>query len=89
MRKRKLREESVYDVNDTTDFIDKGKSLKLKDLGFTLPKEQPTKIISIRIPTKLYNEIKAFSTNIDMPYQAYIKYLLNDGITRVLGKTKN
>ena len=89
MKRNKKSEVSVYDVNDTSDFIDKHKPLKLKDLGFTLPKEQPTKIISIRIPTKLYNEIRAFSTNIDMPYQAYIKYLLNDGINRVLKKTNN
>lgn len=84
MKKNKLKEIIRYDYNDTTDFIDKSHPLKLNDLGFTLPKEAPTKIVTVRIPTKLYNAIKAFSTNIDMPYQALIKYFLNEGMKREL-----
>ncbi len=86
--KKNLKEEIIYDLNDTTSCINKNKPLKLKDLGFVLPKEPPTKIISIRIPTYLYNQIKAKSTNIDMPYQAYIKYLLSQGIKKDLLKIK-
>ncbi|OHD50491.1 MAG: hypothetical protein A2096_17380 [Spirochaetes bacterium GWF1_41_5] len=82
--KNKNKEIKIYDHNDTTDYIDKNIPLKLSDLNITLPKENPTKIISIRIPTKLYNSIKAYSTNIDMPYQAYIKYLLYEGIKKKL-----
>jgi predicted DNA binding CopG/RHH family protein len=69
-----------YDENDTTTFIDKDRPLRLQDLGFALPKEKPTKVISIRLPTDLYNKLKAYSTNMDISYQAYIKYLLNKGI---------
>jgi len=76
------REIPDYDDNDTTAFIDKSKPLKLQDLGLRLPKEGPTKVISIRLPIALYNQLKARSTNMDMPYQAYIKYLLNKGIER-------
>ncbi len=82
MKKNKTKEELIYDYNDVTDFINPKKPLKLKDLGFTLPDEKPTKVISIRIPTKLYNALKAFSTSMDMPYQALIKYLLNNGLKK-------
>jgi len=78
--KRTVHEIIDYDENDTTAFINKDHPLKLQDLGFKLPKEKPTKVISIRLPTDLYNKLKAYSTNMDIPYQAYIKYLLNRGI---------
>jgi predicted DNA binding CopG/RHH family protein len=86
--KKANREITVYDSNDTTVFIDKKHPLKLEDLGFKLPKEGPTKVVSIRIPTSLYNRLKAYSTDADMPYQAYIKYLLNQGVERDLKKEK-
>jgi predicted DNA binding CopG/RHH family protein len=78
--KKTIHEVIDYDENDTTAFIDKDRPLRLHDLGFTLPKEKPTKVISIRLPTDLYNKLKAYSTNMDISYQAYIKYLLNKGI---------
>lgn len=78
----------VYDSNDTTEFIDKTKPKKLEDIGIKLPKEAPTKVISIRIPTGLYNNIRAFSTNIDIPYQATIKMLLEKGIKKEQAQAK-
>jgi predicted DNA binding CopG/RHH family protein len=78
--KKTTHEVIDYDEYDTTAFIDKDRPLRLQDLGFTLPKEKPTKVISIRLPTDLYNKLKAYSTNMDISYQAYIKYLLNKGI---------
>lgn len=69
-----------YDNQDTTPFIDVNKPLKLSDIGLKLPAEPPTKVISIRIPTGLYNNIRAYSTNIDIPYQSTIKMLLEKGI---------
>jgi predicted DNA binding CopG/RHH family protein len=77
-----------YDENDTTAFIDRNHPLSLQALGFKLPKEKPTKVISIRLPTDLYNKLKAYSTNMDIPYQAYIKYLLNKGIKEDSPKKK-
>lgn len=87
--KKNVREIIDYDENDTTAFIDRNKPLKLHNLGFKLPKEGPTKIISIRLPTGLYNKLKAYSTNMDMPYQSYIKYLLNKGIEEDSSKNKS
>ena len=78
--KRTRHEILDYDRADTTGFIDTTKPLKLKDLGLALPDEPPTKVISIRLPTGLLNEIKAESSDIDMPYQALIKLLLSRGM---------
>jgi|APFre7841882724_1041349.scaffolds.fasta_scaffold444899_1 predicted DNA binding CopG/RHH family protein len=86
--KKTQREITDYDEHDTTSFIDKSHPLKLHDLGFKLPKEGPTKVLSIRLPTDLYNKLKAYSTNVDMPYQAYIKYLLSKGVEDDLKKRK-
>jgi predicted DNA binding CopG/RHH family protein len=86
--KNTQREITVYDDHDTTSFIDKSRPLKLQDLGFKLPKEGPTKVVSIRLPTDLYNKLKAYSTNVDMPYHAYIKYLLSKGLEADLKKRK-
>jgi hypothetical protein len=86
--KKTQREITVYDDHDTTSFIDKSRPLKLQDLGFKLPKEGPTKVVSIRLPTDLYNKLKAYSTNVDMPYHAYIKYLLSKGLEDDLKKRK-
>ena len=79
---------NVYDKNDTTAFIDASNQKNLSDFGFELPDEPPSKVISLRIPTKLYNKIRAYSTNIDMPYQAYIKYLLSKGIEKDIRKSR-
>ena len=79
---KKNKEILDYDGTDTTGFINKNKPKSLEDIGITLPKEAPTKIISIRIPTGLYNNIRAYSTNLDIPYQATIKMLLEKGIRK-------
>jgi predicted DNA binding CopG/RHH family protein len=79
MRKNK-NEITDYDENDTTPFIDPSHPLRLSDLGLQLPKEGVTKVISIRLPTKLYKKIRAIATDMDMPYQGYIKYLLSEGV---------
>lgn len=80
---KKIKTEIVeYDRHDTTGFIDASKPLRLRDIGFELPEEEPTKVVSIRLPTKLYNQLKSFSTSMDIPYQAYIKYLLARDVRR-------
>jgi len=82
------KEIKLYDENDTTYFIDKTKPKSLKDLGFKLPAEPPTKVVSIRLPVNLFNKIKAYATNIDMPYQAFIKYVLNKELEKENKKHK-
>jgi len=86
--KAKLKEIKFYDENDTTYFIDKTKPISLKELGFKIPVEPPTKVVSIRLPISLFNKIKAYATNIDMPYQAFIKYVLNKELEKETRKHK-
>jgi len=82
-RKQKYKANiSNYDYADTTDFIDEDKPLSLKDLGFTLPEQPPTQVVSLRIPTELLNEIKALSSQNDIPYQSLIKLFLSESIQR-------
>ena len=79
----------VYDTSETSEFIDKTKRLSLADLSLKLPSDPPTRVISVRIPTSLYNVIKAYSTQRDIPYQAYIKYLLAQGVEKNQKKVVN
>jgi len=78
----RLRRIDVYDKNDTSFFIDKTKALKLKDLDIELPKDEPTKIINLRLPTSLFNKIKAYASQQDVSYASLIKMLLSEGIDR-------
>ena len=78
----KKTEITLYDDYDTTSFINKKKPLSLKDIGLKLPTESPTTVISIRLPNKMLNAIRAFSSENDLPYQSVIKLFLQKEIKR-------
>ena len=80
MKKKKENEIRVYDVHDTTTYIDRRKRMRLANLGIELPSETPTKVLSLRLPTTLLNKIKAYAGQHDVPYSAIIKMLLTEGI---------
>ena len=67
MKKKTIKEITMYDIHDSSSFIDRSKKMRLQDLGITLPKEPPTKVLSIRIPTSLLNSIKAYADDDDVP----------------------
>jgi len=52
-----------------------------------LPAVPPTQVISIRLPSPLLNELKAISSETDMPYQALIKLFLSESLTRFKKKS--
>ncbi len=81
-RKRKNKEIEIYDKYDASEMINTSKPLKLEDIGLKLPEEPPTKVISIRIPSKLLNEIKAYGSQHDIPYQALIKLFLVEALDK-------
>lgn len=81
-KRRRPREIRDYDDRDTTTMIDPSKPLTFADLGLQLPKNPPTQVISIRLPSALLNEIKAFASARDVPYQALIKLFLSESIER-------
>lgn len=80
MKNKKTKEIKDYDKNETVGFIDETNPLKLGDLGIELPKEPPTKVISLRLPKELLNKIQAFASQQDVSYTAVIKMLLSEGI---------
>jgi len=83
-RARRSRREEIrdYDDRDTSTFIDPAKPLTFTDLGVALPKAPPTQVVSIRLPSTLLNEIKAFASARDVPYQALIKLMLAEALAR-------
>jgi predicted DNA binding CopG/RHH family protein len=81
-KKENHKEITIYDNNDTTQWIDKDKPLTLEDLGFKLPDVPPTQVISIRLPTELVNQIRVLGSERDIPYQALIKLFLSEAVQK-------
>ena len=86
-KKNRPAEIMDYDKSDTSQVIDRSSPIKFQDLGFKLPDIPPTQVVSIRLPTRLLNEIKAMGSQKDIPYQALIKIFLTDSISRAKKKT--
>lgn len=81
-KRTRVKEIRDYDERDTTGFIDPARPLRFEDLGLELPPTPTTQVISIRIPSYLLNEIKAFASQRDVPYQAVIKLFLAESLKR-------
>ncbi len=82
LRKRRIREIGEDDSTDTASFVGDSKPLRFEDLGLKLPEVPPTQVVSIRIPSNLLNELKALSSQRDIPYQALIKLFLSESVSR-------
>ena len=86
-RHAKRKELRDYDMYETSAFIDRGTPLVFEDLGLKLPEAPPTQVVSIRLPSELLNELKAFGSQHDIPYQALIKLLLFESIAELKKKS--
>jgi hypothetical protein len=73
---------SDYDAVETSGMIDSSKPLKFEDLGLRLPDVPPTQVVSIRLPSALLNELKAISSEKDIPYQSLIKLMLSKSVSK-------
>ena len=71
-----------YDSQDTSTMIDRDKPLTLEHLGLQLPEPPPTQVISLRLPSELLDQLKAFASSRNIPYQALIKLLLAESLQR-------
>jgi predicted DNA binding CopG/RHH family protein len=78
--KKKKSEITVYDKKETSAYIDRSKPLRLKDIGIELPEEEPSKVISLRLPTELLNRVKAFASQNDVNYSSMIKIILSKAV---------
>ncbi|HRI46982.1 MAG TPA: CopG family antitoxin [Ignavibacteriaceae bacterium] len=76
MKKTKKEEIIDYDYKETTAFINKNRPLDISDIGFELPADLPTKVISLRLPTELLNKVKAYAAQQDVSYTSVIKMIL-------------
>ena len=72
-------EESVFwSETDSTEVLDWSKAQLA-----VMPNLKPSlKSISIRIPETLLARLKQEANKLDIPYQSYMKMLLNDGLER-------
>jgi predicted DNA binding CopG/RHH family protein len=80
------RESRDYDERDTSTIIDPRRPLTFAHLGLELPNVPPTQVVSIRLPSVLLNELRAFASARDVPYQALIKMLLAESLARRRGR---
>lgn len=76
--KTEEEEAEYWSEKDSTDVLDwsKAKLSVLQNIKPTL------RSISIRIPETLLARLKQEANKLDIPYQSYMKMLLNDGISR-------
>ena len=75
-----------YDGLDVSEVIQGQKPIKFESLGLRLPEVPPTQVVSIRVPTQLLNEIRAISSQNDVPYQGLIKMYLAEAVSRAKNK---
>ncbi|MBI2606370.1 MAG: hypothetical protein HYW49_09850 [Deltaproteobacteria bacterium] len=83
MARGKKQEITDYDSNETGAWIDPSKPLRFEDIGLRLPETSPTQVVSIRLPTKLLNQLRALGSERDVPYQALIKLFLDAGVKKM------
>ena len=76
--KNEQEEREFWRNNDTLDYID---SLKVKRVRFANLKKS-IKSISIRLPLDMLDDLKIKANSIDVPYQSFIKMLLQEGLDR-------
>ena len=70
-------EERVFwENNDTMDYFDTSKVRKVRFPNL----KKTTKSISIRLPVDMLDELKVRANSMDVPYQSFIKILLQEGL---------
>ena len=69
-------EREFWEKNDVTDYFDVSKAKRVRFPNL----KKTTKSISIRLPVDMLDELKVRANSIDVPYQSYIKMLLQEGL---------
>ena len=75
--KNQKEEIEFWDENDVTDLFDTttAKNVKFPNL------KKSTKTISLRLPADMLENLKVKSNAMDIPYQSYIKMILQKELT--------
>jgi len=69
-------EREFWEKNDTMDYFDTSKVKKVRFVNL----KKTTKSISIRLPVDMLDELKVRANSMDVPYQSFIKMLLQEGL---------
>ena len=69
-------EREFWENNDTMDYFDTSKVKKVRFPNL----KKTTKSISIRLPVDMLDELKVRANSMDVPYQSFIKMLLQEGL---------
>jgi predicted DNA binding CopG/RHH family protein len=78
-------EREFWSTHDSTDYVDWSKAVRVE-----FPNLKPsTTMISIRLPTKLLNELKSLAKTRDVAYQALMKMYLADRIDEDMGRGRH
>lgn len=70
-------ERDFWAKNDSNNYIDWSKAQKNPNLSNLKPS---TKTISLRLPLSMLDQLKSLANKKDVPYQSYIKVMLDEKI---------
>lgn len=69
-------ERNFWKSHDSNDYIDWSKAKRM-----VFPNLKPsTRTISLRIPESMFNKLKTEANKRDVPYQSYMKMLVDDAL---------
>jgi predicted DNA binding CopG/RHH family protein len=71
-------EREFWENNDIIDYLDTSKARRVRFPNL----KKTTKSISIRLPVDMLNELKVRANSMDIPYQSFIKILLQEGLMK-------
>ena len=77
--KNEQDEREFWSTHDTTDYFDFSKSSRV-EIEFDRGIEAPVKLISLRLPRDMLNQLKVLANKKDIPYQSLIKVYLAEKI---------
>ena len=81
--KNEDEEREFWSSHDSTQYLDWSKAMK----GVTFPNLQlSTESISLRLSSEMLGNLKTISRRKDIPYQSYIKMILDEKISKELAK---
>ncbi len=77
--KNEDEERDFWATHDSTEYFDWSKAIT----GVKFPNLKPsTKTISLRLPLSMLDDIKIMANQKDVPYQSYIKIILDEKIRK-------
>ena len=84
--KNEKQERNFWSKKDSVNYVDWSKAKE--DLDF--PNLKPsTKTISLRLPESLLNNLKMIANERDVPYQSFIKIILNEKVRKDRDRIKS